>query len=46
MLGSNKRKGVSFNEKFIRPIKGNIFGLNAGLYGYIVKVKNIPKLLE
>ena len=46
MLGSNKRKGTSINEKFIRPVQGNIFGLNAGLYGYIVKVKNIPKLLK
>ena len=46
MLGSGRRKGRSYNEKFIIPTQGNVMGLNAGLFGYIVKVKNIPNLLK
>ena len=46
MLGSGRRKGRSYNDKFIIPTQGNVYGQNAGLFGYIVKVKNIPKLLK
>ena len=46
MLGSGRRKGTSYNKKFIKPSQGNVMGQNAGLFGYIVKVKNIPKLLK
>jgi glycosyl transferase, family 25 len=46
MLGSGRRKGRNYNDKFIIPTQGNVYGQNAGLFGYIVKVKNIPKLLK
>ncbi len=46
MLGSGRRKGKSYNEKFIIPKQENVKGQNAGLFGYIVKVRNIPNLLK
>ena len=46
MLGSGRRKGKSYNDKFLQPEEGNISGQNAGLFGYIVKVKNIPNILK
>ena len=46
MLGSGIRKGTSYNNKFLQPEEGNVSGQNAGLFGYIVKVKNIPNILK
>lgn len=46
-LGIGKRReGKSINNKLIIPIEKNEKGLNAGLFGYIIKRKNIPKLLS
>jgi GR25 family glycosyltransferase involved in LPS biosynthesis len=46
MLGSGIRKGESYNDKFLQPEEGNVSGQNAGLFGYIVKVRNIPNILN
>ena len=46
-LGIGKRReGKEFNDKLLIPIKKNQKGVNAGLFGYIIKRKNIYKLLN